>query len=137
VKRLLVLALLALGLTATACSDSTGPGDSIAGTYSLQTLNGVPLPVVIDNSGNPTTELVSEQIVLEADGSYHGVTRYRDTYFGQTPQLVDDPFNGFWTLSGNQIALTDVQFPNDPLYGTITNNRLTLDYVGVTAVYQR
>ena len=135
-KRLLVLALLALGLTA-ACSDSTGPGDAVAGTYTLQTINGFPLPVLVDDSGDPDSELISEQIMLNSDGSYHGVTRYRDTYFGQAPQIVDEPFNGFWTLSGNQIALTESGFPNDPLYGTISNNQLTLSVFGVTAVYSR
>jgi hypothetical protein len=133
---MLVLALsLALGFTATACSDSTSPGASIAGTYTLQSIGNSPLPVYINTSGNPSTEVVSEQIVLNADGSYSGVTRYRDTYSGQQSVLSDSPFTGYWTLSGNQIALTETGF--SPTYGTITNNQLVLSVFGTSAVYIR
>ncbi len=137
-KRVLVLALsIVLGLTATACSDSTGPGASLAGAYTLQTINGAPLPVYINNSGNPSTEVVSERIVINADGSYSGVTRYRDTYLGQQPVLVDSPFTGYWTLSGSEIVLTETDFPNDPTYGTISSNQMVLSVFGTSAVYIR
>lgn len=135
-KRLLVLALsLALGLTATACSDSTGPGDSIAGTYTLQSINGQPLPFLVDNSGNPNSEVVLAQVNLDASGNYSSLTRYRDTYPNQQPILVDETFTGFWTLSGSQITLTEPGFA--PTYGTISNNRITISDFGFTLVYVR
>lgn len=137
-KRLPVLALsLALGFTATACSDSTGPGDSLSGTYSLQSINGAPLPVVVENSSQLYSEVILAQIVLNAEGSYSSLTRYRDTYPQQQPILVDERFTGFWTLSGNQITLTETGFPNDPTYGTISNNRITISDFGFTLVYVR
>ena len=47
-KRLLVLALsMALGLTGTACTDSTGPGASLAGTFGLERLD-----FALDAAGN-------------------------------------------------------------------------------------
>jgi hypothetical protein len=138
VKRLLVLALsLALGFTATACSDSTSPGASLAGTYSLQTINGQSLPFVVENSASLYSEVVLSQITLHSNGSYSSVTRYRDTYPGQQPVLVDETATGYWTLTGNQIALTEDGYPNDPSYGTISDNRLTVSEFGYTLVYVR
>lgn len=137
-KRLLVLALaLALGVTATACSDSTSPGASIAGTYSLQTINGQPLPVVVNSSGSPYSEVLSSQISLDANGNYNSLTRYRDTYPGGLPNLVDVSATGYWTLSGSQITLTEIGYPNDPSYGTISGNRITFVDFGFTLVYTR
>ncbi len=137
-KRLLVLALsLALGLTATACSDSTGPGASLAGTYSLQTINGQPLPVVVENSASLYSEVVLAQLTINANGSYNSLTRYRDTYPGQSPVLVDETFTGYWTLSGDQIVLTEDGYPNAPTYGQVSNNRITLSDFGYTLVYVR
>lgn len=136
-KRLLILALaLALGVTATACSDSTSPGASIAGTYSLQTINGQTLPFVV-NSGTPYSEVLSSQIRLDANGNYSSLTRYRDTYPGGQPNLVDVPATGYWTLSGSQITLTEIGYPNDPSYGTISGNRITFVDFGLTLVYTR
>ncbi len=126
-KRLLVIALsLALGLTATACTDSTSPGASLAGTYQLRTISGATPPVVIYQDASVTSEVVSGLIALDANGNYQSSTRYRDTYAGSQPQLVDENGTGYWTLSGNQIALTDVQYPNDPSYGTVSGSTITL-----------
>jgi hypothetical protein len=138
VKRPLVLALsLSLGLGAAACADTTGPGGALAGTYTLQTVNGFPLPAVVQNNAALYSEVVAAQIVLEANGNYSGLTRYRDTYPGQLPVLVDDNTTGYWTLSGNQITLTQLRYSNDPSYGTVSSNRLTLHDLGFTLVYTR
>jgi hypothetical protein len=127
VKRLLSLALFAaLATSAISCSDSTGPGDSLAGTYTLQSVNGLTPPVIISQDASLTSEVVSGQLVLDAAGNYQGVTRFRDTFTGSQPQLTDETTIGFWTLSGNQIALTDRNFPNDPFVGVVSNNTITL-----------
>ena len=141
-KRLLALALsLAFGLTATACTDSTGPGTSLAGTYTLRTVNGTTPPVQVYQDASVRSEVVLGQIELDAAGNYQGITRYRDTYTGQQPVLVDETIIGYWTLSGNQIALTDRDFPNDPYIGTVSGGTITLtDYstgTGFTLVYSK
>ena len=137
-KRLLVLALsLALGITATACTDATGPGGALAGNYSLLTVNGVAPPYAVENSATLYSEVVQATIVLEANGNYTGVTRFRDTYPGQQPVLVDETTIGYWTLSGNQLALTEQGFPNAPNYGTVSGNRITISDFGFTLVYSK
>ena len=141
-KRLLSLAMFfALATTAVSCTDSTGPGDSLSGTYTLSTINGVTPPVLVYQDASVRSEVVAAQIVLDAAGNYQGTTRYRDTYTGQQPQLVDDVITGYWTLSGNQLALTDNQYPNDPYIATVSGGTITLtDYTtgsGYVLVYSK
>lgn len=126
-KRLLAMALsLALGLSATACVDSTSPSATLAGNYSLRTINGAVPPVTVYQDASVRSEVVSGLISLDANGNYQSTTRYRDTYTGSQPVLVDENATGYWTLSGSQITLTDLQYPNDPFYGTVNGGTITL-----------
>ena len=140
-KRLLVLALtIAFGLGATSCSDSTGPGSNLAGIYTLRSVNGVTPPVTLDQFGTYRLEVLAGEIQLDANGNYQGTTRYRETS-GAFQEIYDDVIVGYWTLSGNQIALTDINFPNDPYIGTIDGNSITLTDFGpsgtITQVFTR
>jgi hypothetical protein len=118
VKRLLSLALLAaLATTAVSCSDSTGPGSAIAGTYTLRSIDGVQIPVQLSGY-----QVLGGQIVLDAAGNYAGITTIRQTN-GFT---FDDRIDGYWTVSGNQINLYDESDPSFPYIGTITNNSITI-----------
>ena len=138
-RRLLVLAMaLTATLTAVGCSDSTGPAGSLAGTYSLNSINGVTPPVIV--SGGPSTgftkEVIGGSIVLDAQGNYTGTIRYRDTYSGQQPTVFDDTIYGYWTLSGNQLTLTEsatgIQY-----FGTVSGSSITLNNSGYTEVYSK
>lgn len=117
-KRLLVLALsLALGFTATACTDSTGPGDAISGTYVLRTIGGAAPPVTIGS-----LEVIAGRIILDRNGDYAGVTTLRQNGGSQ----FEDRIDGYWTVSGNQISLTDQFDPNNPYIGTVSNRTITI-----------
>lgn len=117
-KRLLVLALfLALGFTATACTDSTGPGDAVSGTYTLRTIGGAAPPVTIGNF-----EVIAGRIILDRNGNYSGITTLRQSGGSQ----FDDRIDGFWTVSGNQIYLTDQFDQNNPYIGTVSNRTITI-----------
>jgi hypothetical protein len=114
-KRLLVLALsLVLGLTATACGDSTGPGAALAGTYHLQFVDGQRLPVrLCDATG--CDDLLADEITLDANGSYQSTSHFSS----------GDVFDaGNWSLSGRDLTL----IANDGFtsYGTISGNTITL-----------
>ncbi len=43
-----------------ACSDSTGPGAGLVGTWHLQTVDGEPLPFILSESGSDKLELTAE-----------------------------------------------------------------------------
>ena len=117
-KRLLVLALsLALGFTATACTDSTGPGDAISGTYVLQTIGGATLPVTLGNE-----QVIAGRIILDRNGDYLGITTLRQNGGSQ----FDDRIDGYWTVSGNQIYLTDQFDPSRPYIGIVSNRTITI-----------
>jgi hypothetical protein len=135
VKRLLVLALtLAFGLGAASCADSTGPGSSLAGVYTLRTVNGITPPITIYQDAGLRLEVLAGEIVLDANGNYQGTTRYRETE-GGFQDVYDDTIIGYWTLSGNQIALTDRDFPNDPYIGTVNGNTITFSDFGAGGTY--
>jgi hypothetical protein len=118
VKRLLSLVLLTVLATgAVSCADSTGPGSAVAGTYTLRTVGGVQPPVQLSGY-----QVLGSQIVLDASGNFSSVTTERDNFGTQNSYRMD----GYWTVSGNQIALYDQADPNFPYVGTIDNNTIVI-----------
>jgi len=129
-KRLLRLAIcLALATTAMSCSDSTGPGSSLAGTYNLRSVNGSTPPVTLcDNTS--CYDILSAQIFLDANGNYQSVNRYSDG---------TETSDGTWQLSGSDLTLID-NSDGYRSYAYISGNDLVFDNLGgssLTAVYSR
>jgi hypothetical protein len=127
-RRLLVLATaLATTLTVAGCnSDSTAPGASLAGTYTLQTVNGLPLPVTVSRTGPYSKDVVAGQIVLDANGNYTGVTTYSEYNNGTFIGQYTDRITGYWTLSGSQLTLVDASGASGPYNATVSGNQLTV-----------
>jgi hypothetical protein len=118
VKRLLSLALFTvLATTAVSCTDSTGPGTAVAGTYTLRSVGGTPMPVQFT-----TYRVISSEITLDATGNFSSFTTEQDNFGTQTSYRID----GYWTVSGNQISLYDQNDPNFPYVGSITNSTITI-----------
>jgi hypothetical protein len=118
VKRLFRLALFAaLATTAVSCTDSTGPGSAVAGTYTLRSIGGIQPPVLVNGY-----TVISGRITLDAAGNYSGVTTLQQPNGAQ----FDDRIDGYWTVSGNQIALYDQLDQNNPYIGNITNSSITI-----------
>ena len=131
-KRLFV-AVLAFTLmgTASACTDTTGPGGALAGTYSLRTVNGAQLPVTLCSTGF-CYDVLSAEITLDANGNYQEISRYSDG---------NDSSTGYWTLSGSQLTLTD-DGSGTATYATVSGNSLIFPnlFTGsstISAVYTR
>ena len=118
---------LAFALTSavTACNandlTSTAYGDA-PGTYALQSLNGRTLPYTFSNN----TVLISEQLTLNADGSYDDVGHYNT---GPTTTEY-----GYYSVQGNEITFND-QTDNITYKGSLTNGVLTQITGQFTAVY--
>jgi hypothetical protein len=129
--------VLATTLTAAGCSDSTGPAGALAGTYTLRSIDGSPLPVAYFGPGY-TDEVIAGRIDLDAQGNYIGTTTYRRTYTsGPPPAQFDDTIIGYWTLSGNQITLVDTQ-SGVQYYGTVSGSTITIsDPYNGTQVYSK
>jgi hypothetical protein len=102
--------LLALPLALIACgSDSnanTGPTlASLAGVWSLQTVNGQALPFTLSSAGGVKVELLSQVATVAANGTFAQVTTTRTTVNG-TATTNALPSAGTFSLSGNLITVT-------------------------------
>jgi hypothetical protein len=126
--RLFIPILAAAVISATACNanDATSPTVSIAGTWSLRTLNGSPLPTAVSSN----TSIISEQLTLNNDGSYSDVAAYTDgTTFNEF---------GYYSVNNNLITFND-QTDRITYSGSISGNVLTeVSSNGqFTSVYQK
>jgi hypothetical protein len=121
--RKLVTLVLALGLAACA-NDATAPSTSVEGSYTLRTINGTTLPYTFSNG----TQLVSEQLVLNTDGSFTDQSRYGN---GQTS--LD---TGYWTNLNGSITFNDVTL-GITYQGSLSGTVLTDLYSGYTQTFQK
>jgi PKD repeat protein len=141
VKALMAAVLLVGG--AAACTDLTG-GTSVAadGVFSLQTINGNPLPFTFDDGAGTTTTIQSDTYALNTNGTYSEQALFRVN--GNSDSYTE---SGFWTQSGSLVTLSPNQSsdPNSTLdsyqarVGTSNvfagAKTLTLSFVGFTAIY--
>ncbi|MFN2565246.1 MAG: hypothetical protein ABR499_09590 [Gemmatimonadaceae bacterium] len=96
---LLTAATAATALVGTACSDVTGIGDSVAGSYELIRVNGQSLPAD-DISGELT--FYTGVLELNRDGEFVDLIQYR---VPGDPRIYDSQVFGTWERSGNDIRL--------------------------------
>jgi hypothetical protein len=122
--RRLVLFALAGTLALAACStDSTGPNGSVAGTYSLQRINGQTLPYTFSSG----LRLTSDQLTMNRDGTYEDVSRYSDG-----SSFVDD--GDYTNYNG---AITFYSTTGQTYQGSVSGDVLTQVLNGYTQVFQR
>ena len=121
-----------------ACGDdsATAPTtDSVAGTWSLQSINGTALPYVVFQIGADKVELVSDVVVAVASGTFTQTTVVRTTASGQvTTESQADA--GTWSLNGTAVTF---QFNGDGTTGTgsISGNSMTIAESGFAFVYRK
>ena len=122
--RRLVSLMLAFTIVACGGDDSTtAPTNaSVAGTWTLQTINGSPLPFTLTSVGTTKVEAVSAVFVVNANGTWTGSSKTLTTINGQASTSTDTD-GGTYTLSGSTVALRS----NDGTIetGTISGNTLT------------
>ena len=133
-----ILLAAVMGLTLAACSDtaaSTG-ADAAVGVYSLQTIDGRPLPVIVDQQGNDMAEVAQGTVTLAADRSFSDVTLLRITA-SEVVSTETDSANGTWTLSGRTVGFTpsDMSGPYEMIWDG--GNQLSQLFNGFTLVYQK
>jgi hypothetical protein len=96
---LLTAATAATALVGTACSDVTGIGSDITGSYELIRVNGQSLPAD-DVSGDVT--FYTGVLELNSDGEFVDLIQYR---VPGDPRIYDSEVYGTWDRSGNGIRL--------------------------------
>ena len=132
-KALLALAAVAL----IGCGgDSTGPGASAEGTWNLQTINGSPLPFTAIFVANPLykLEILGDQVVIHADGSYSESSTTRETD-GSTVTTSTDNSTGTWEQHGSSLTIVDETDAGSS--ATISGNTITVNQEGLVLLYRR
>jgi hypothetical protein len=118
---------LALGLGACS-SDSTAPTGSVVGTYSLQRINGSPLPYTFPGGSTIT----ADQMTLNADGTYTDIVQYSGggatTEHGQYSATSGDiSFSYYDTANARYVSYQ----------GSVSGTVLTTFINTYTSVYQK
>jgi hypothetical protein len=136
VSALGVLAVLAV---LTACrGDSgarTGPDDSIAGLYTLQTGNGNTLPWRFLVFGSDWSEITSGSVRLDSDGTYSIRFDYRLMESGQQ-STFSETFGGTYVRSGNAVTFTDSS-DGSTAPGVVSGNQISVRDDGIVYVFRR
>lgn len=135
--RVLVAAPLALLLGACG-GDDGGPAapseQSVAGTWNLQSINGVRLPFVIEQSGLDKVEVVGETYTLTNTGTFTQVTQYRATIDGRVTN-ESEVDAGSYVLNGT--ALTIHWNSGGQITASVSGRQLTATQDGLAVVYQK
>ena len=130
-----IAALLVLA-TVLGCGgdSSTSPADTtVSGTYTLRTVNGIPLPFTVLQSDSLKFEIIGDAFTLKDDKTWSeaGMTRTTDAGQVSTDAIAD---SGTYVLRGSTVTLISANGSTD---GTLSGGKLTLVNDAVVAIYQK
>jgi hypothetical protein len=134
-RRMLAIVCTAATVLLAGCDsgDTTVPTqNAVSGTWNLTTVNGSPLPFTIQST--PKIEVVSDQLVVSANGTFTESTQTRTTN-GTTITTQTIPDAGTYSLNGT--AATFIFNDGTTGAGTVSGNTLTVAMTGVSLVYQK
>jgi hypothetical protein len=133
-RRLIAVLFAGLVLTSAACGggDSSGP-PSIAGTYTLQSVNNAPLPFTTSEDATYKAEILSWVVTLNANNSYSFVFRGRSTDNG-VPTENTITGAGTYTVSGSTVEMIDSS-DNSSLTAAVSGGVLSMVIDGPTGAY--
>ena len=124
--------LLATALTL-ACGEPTSPLE-LVGTYTLQSVNTLPLPFTLHQTGATKIDVLDDMLFLSSSSSYSEVGHKRYTTKGIVG-LAAPVDAGTFSRRGNVIAMESLLVGH--WEGTIQGRSLTLVQQGYTLVYTR
>jgi len=133
-RRTVLAALAVVAATfAWTCTPPTSPLE-IAGTYTLVTVNGLPLPFVFPQQGAMTVEALDDQYILTPSGTFTEVGHKRFTV-GSTVTITVPVDAGTFTRRGDSVTLDSPIFGRRT--GTISGGTLTLDQEVFALAYDK
>ena len=122
-RRQIAVLVAGLALTSAACGgDSSGP-TSIAGTYTLRTVNNSSLPFITSQDETFKAEILSWVVTVNDNGTYSYVFQGRSTDNG-VATVNTIVANGTYTVSGSTVELFDPA-DDSTLTGTLNGNSIT------------
>ena len=140
-RSLLRKTLLACGvLLAPACNDSTGPDnfEALVGTWVLISIDGDPLPVVVDQDGEDTAEITAGVVELDDSRLFSDDTSVRFTIGGVVTTEVQAG-TGTWGLDndGNTVIFDPTDGSAEYIMEWDGGITLTQNFDGFILVYQK
>lgn len=124
--------LLAAAFTL-ACGEPTSPLD-LVGTYTLQSINSMPLPFTLQQTGATRVEVLDDVLFLTSTRNYSSVGHKRYTSYGMV-SLAAPVDAGTFSRRGDVIAMQSLLVGRRE--GTIQARSITLVQQGYTLVYTR
>jgi hypothetical protein len=99
---------------------------SVAGSYTLQTVNGNRLPAVFYQDTQEKDEFVNGSVALSADNSWTGKLTLRGTDLTTNEEFsFTAPIGGTYSLSTGSITLTD-SYNGLTFQGTVSGGTLSI-----------
>jgi hypothetical protein len=134
-RRLFGILALSLALPLVACGgDSTAPEETIHGTYTLQSINGMPLPWLLGQASADRIDVMSGSIILLENGTFTDLTTFRITESGVV-RMEDDVYTGTFLKTAIGATLNPVGF--EP-YGVSIDGETMIQQLGsATLTYRR
>jgi len=130
--------LVALTLvTAAACGDSTAPTvASVAGTWTLKTVNGAALPATISGSGTNRTDVTGGTTTMTAAGAYSQSVSLATVVSGQTTTSTLNDV-GTFAVSGSTITFTSANSgsTNAVQTATLKDNTFSVSFQGYALIF--
>jgi hypothetical protein len=135
-RRLLIAVIAVSTIAGAGCggADSPTAPTTIAGTYTLRTINGSGLPFVLQNDASGKMEMMSGTVTLRVDNTFTDSSVHRFTDSGKAPYTAPYVIKGNYTQNGAVVA-----FKGDlESYSmSVSSNTLTLADAGFVVVYAR
>jgi len=133
-RRLVPLVLcfaLACGSDSTTTQPTTA---SLAGTWSLQNINGIALPFVLAQTATSKSEVLSDIVTATSGGTYTEVTQIRTTLNGQATTSTENDA-GTYTVTGNAVVIRS----NDgsSASGTVNGTTFTISVGGIAFQFKK
>jgi hypothetical protein len=133
-KSFAVTALLFFAACGGSYGSSTVPSTSVAGTYTLRTVNGLALPYIVSQTGPSKVEVVDDAFTLNDSGTWTESGHRRNTVSGQVTTTATADAGSF-TISGTTITMSSLT--TGALYGSVASGTLSLTEQGALFVYMR
>jgi len=134
--KLAALAVMAAGLAAGGCTDSTTASvpnnGSVGATFTLKTVNDAPLPVDVRNDATGRVSITAGEIVLTGGTTFRQSFQISETPAGGTASLRETVTQGTITIKGN--AITFHASTGGEWEGTMSGSELWYNVPGNTGL---
>lgn len=126
-RTLAIFALASVALAA--CSETTEPTvaiDSVTGTYTLLSYNGLPLPAITSQTTAQRTEVTADALTIFADGSFRETSLFRITT-ADSVTTNSAVAGGIFYVVGDGLRLTYTNPPSGVALATFSGTTMTLN----------